>query len=66
MQRKSNKNRAFWVLIAILVIALAIFLYGGLGGPEEETFVEEDESGIEMREDVDAVIFTEDEGDSAD
>ena len=56
MARGSDTRRRgplIWVVIAIAVVSLAYFLYGGFGGPDE---VVEDDDGIDMRETVDEVI----------
>ena len=53
-----GKNRTIlWVLLALAAMAIAVLLYAGFGGPDEPL---EDENVIETREDVDAVIFSED------
>lgn len=56
---KPNRLPLAWVLAAMAVLAVGALLYAGLGGPDE-TVVEEEQEGIEMREDVDAVVFTDD------
>lgn len=49
---------AIWVLAAILVITIVAVWYIRVGGPDEDTA--EEHGGIDMREDVDEVIFLED------
>jgi len=50
-----RRGPLIWVVIAIAVISLAYFLYGGFGGPDPAP--QEEEQGIEMREDIDNVVI---------
>lgn len=57
MAGRGKTGTALWVILAIGAVAIAVFLYAILGGPDERV---EEENVIEAGEDVDAVIFPED------